>query len=88
MTMLKIIGTILGVVAFIWMFVRLVRRNNPIKTFGVSALWGILALVLVGVAGQFFSKTLQINWYTVSTSAVLGIPGVILMVMIHLIWAL
>ena len=87
MTMIKIIGMILGVVSFLWMFVRLGKRTNPIKTFVGSAFLVVLSLVLVCVAGQFFSKTLQINWYTVSTSAVLGIPGVILMVLIHLIWA-
>ena len=42
----------------------------------LSALEGTAALFAVNAAGTFTGVTLSVNWLTLSTGAVFGVPGV------------
>lgn len=74
--------------SLIWLFTKLLKGGRGGKTFWGSLLMGLAALFVVCIMGQILSETLYVNPYTLGTSAVLGIPGVILMVVIKILWQL
>ncbi len=71
-----------------WLLVCLFRTRQVKSVITVSAISGVLALLVVCLIGKLGAETLHINPYTLGTASVLGIPGVILMVIINLVWAL
>ena len=83
------IALLVGLVCLlIWSLIRLIRAKT-IKSIVVASVFsGVLALAAVCVTGQLESETLHINPYTLGVSSILGIPGVIAMMAIQLIWAL
>lgn len=70
----------------LWLIINLFRQKKPIKTFALSAVLGIASLIIVNVLGKVIGDTLEINLYTLGCSTILGIPGVILLVIIKVIW--
>ena len=54
-----------------------VKSEKGVSSFIVSALQGIAALCAVNLTGLFTGVTLAVNWYTVLSFIVLGMPGVI-----------
>ncbi len=75
-------------VSLLWLTIRLIRTHKIKTVLYSSVLSGLLALIAVCVLGHFQNETLHINPYTLGTASVLGIPGVILMMAIKLIWVL
>lgn len=55
----------------------MVKCEKGGKCFILSAFQGIAAMFAVNIAGFVTGVTLSVNWYTVLTSALMGIPGVI-----------
>jgi pro-sigmaK processing inhibitor BofA len=88
MTIMKYVLLAAMAVTLLWLWIRLLRQKERGKTFFGSMLWGLVSLVCVYIFGRFQGELLQINLYTLTTASVLGIPGVILMVLIHLLWQL
>lgn len=53
------------------------------KCFMLSALQGIAAIFAVNVIGMVSGVTVAVNWYTLGTGALLGVPGVIGILMLN-----
>lgn len=55
----------------------------PIKILGrliINGAVGVLLLLAVNAAGQYFSLYVPITWFTALAAGIFGIPGVIVMV--------
>ena len=52
------------------------------KCFMLSAFQGIAAMFAVNITGLITGVALSVNWYTILTSALMGIPGVISMLLL------
>ncbi len=76
------------VISVIWLLVRLAGGLKPGKTLWTGMLMGLFALLFVSLIGVITSDTLQINPFTLGVSAVLGVPGVVLMLIVKIIWKL
>lgn len=76
------------VILLLWMLIRTICAKHTKTIIVSSVLSGLLALATVCMIGQLQSPTLHINPYTLCVSSVLGIPGVVLMLAIQLLWTL
>lgn len=64
------------------------RHKRGLRTLGWSAVSGVGSLCAVALIGRFTVFTLAINAYTLLCSAVMGIPGVLLMMATKFVWGL
>ena len=62
-----------------------VKSEKGARSFVLSALQGIAAMFAVNLTGMVTGVTIAVNWYTVATYIVLGLPGVIATLVINLI---
>ena len=65
------------------MFFYYLRRRHRIRSFLVGAGSGILALLLVHYGGSFIGYVPSLNLLHLLQSVILGVPGVILMTVLH-----
>lgn len=70
---------ILGIV----MLVYYLRRKHRIRSFLAGAGSGLLALLVVHYGGCFIGYTPALNLLHLIQSLILGVPGVILMIVLH-----
>ena len=56
------------------------------RSFLLSALQGVAALFAVNLSGMITGVTLALNYWTAGVSAVLGLPGVICMLAMNVIF--
>lgn len=54
-----------------------VKSEKGATSFFLSAVQGIAALFAVNLTGMITGVTIAVNWYTVISYIVLGLPGVI-----------
>ena len=54
-----------------------VKSEKGATSFFLSAMQGIAALFAVNLTGMITGVTVAVNWYTVLSYVVLGLPGVI-----------
>lgn len=54
-----------------------VKSEKGATSFFLSAMQGIAALFAVNLTGMITGVTVAVNWYTVLSCVVLGLPGVI-----------
>ncbi len=64
----------------------MLKRKCLIKGIFASAFQGIAALYAVKLIGLIAGTQLAVNWYTLGTAAVLGSPGVALMLAVQTIF--
>ncbi len=64
-----------------------VKSEKGATSFALSAMQGIAALFAVNLTGMITGVTIAVNWYTVLSYAVLGLPGVIATLAINFIMA-
>ncbi len=69
-----ITAAIVAVICVMWWTV---KSEKGATSFALSALQGIAAMCAVNLAGLVTGVTLAVNWYTIATFIVLGLPGVI-----------
>jgi len=74
MSVFLITAAIVAVICVMWWTV---KSEKGATSFIVSALQGIAAMCAVNLTGLFTGVTLAVNWYTISSFIVLGLPGVI-----------
>lgn len=89
--MLQIVKTILLVVmaiSILWLIIKLLKGKSAKKVLAWSWGSGIVSLLLLSIVGKKFVPILPLNPYTLAVSAVLGIPGVILLTLTKIIWQL
>lgn len=55
----------------------MIKSEKGATCFTVSALQGLAAVFAVNLAGLVTGITLAVNWYTLGTAVLLGLPGVI-----------
>ena len=72
----------------LWMLVTLIKSKRPVRGLLGSALQGACALAAVNVTGMFTGVSLGINVFTGAVSAVLGVPGVITLLLLKVIFSL
>ena len=54
-----------------------VKSEKGATSFFLSAMQGIAALFAVNLTGMITGITIAVNWYTVLSYIILGLPGVI-----------
>ena len=86
MVVLKYALIVLAVIAAVAIFLASLKSKRPMKTLLSSALAGLVTLVAVAVSGHFTGVSLAINFWTLACAAASGIPGVVLMLVIKLVW--
>ena len=74
MSVFLITAAIVAVICVLWWTV---KNEKGATSFAVSAVQGIAAMCAVNLTGLVTGVTLAVNWYTIATSIVLGLPGVI-----------
>ncbi len=82
MSFFLITAAIVAVLCVIWWTV---KSEKGATSFALSALQGIAAMCAVNLTGLFTGVTLAVNWYTIASFIVLGLPGVIGALIIRLI---
>lgn len=62
------------------------KTKKPFKVFIWSGCLGIAALAVLSLTGYFLDIGLEFNLYTLVSSFVFGLPGVITMLITKVIW--
>lgn len=70
------------------LLIALFRSGKPLRRLCGGALQGVCALAAVNLAGVFTGVSLGINWFTLGVCGTLGIPGVITLLLLKLIFPL
>lgn len=65
---------------------RLPQHGRPIRTAAKSMGLGAASLVLVHLTTSLTGLTLGLNFFTVGCSLLLGLPGVIAMLVLRVLW--
>ena len=86
MEILKISFIVLLVIYFILMFVFALLEKKPISTIVKFMVLGVSVLVLINVTSPLTKISLPVNLYTVLGSACVGIPGVITLLLLKIIF--
>ena len=76
---------VLGIVA-IAVLVALIRSRRPIRAIAGSGAQGLCALAAVNIAGIFTGISLGLNFFSLVTCTVLGVPGVIALLVLKTIF--
>ncbi|MBQ1950160.1 MAG: pro-sigmaK processing inhibitor BofA family protein [Clostridia bacterium] len=63
-----------------------VRSRKPVRSLLTSGAQGLCALGLVNVVGTFTGVSLGVGWLTAGTCFTLGIPGVISLLLLKIIF--
>ena len=82
-SLVMLAAVVVGVIALI----RIVAA--PIKKLlklALNAVLGFVLLWLVNFFGDFVGIRIEINWVTILISAVLGVPGIVLMVVYQILF--
>lgn len=74
MNALFIAAAVISAVCVAWW---VVKSEKGATSFFLSAAQGIAALFAVNLTGMITGVTIAVNWYTVISYIVLGLPGVI-----------
>ncbi len=63
----------------------MIKSEKGATCFAVSALQGLAAVFAVNLTGLVTGITLTVNWYTLGTAVLLGLPGVITALWLNLL---
>ena len=74
------------VVFILTILICLIKNKKIFKTLISSAIWGVSSLLIISFTGQFTGFMLNITPYTLSSSAIFGIPGVMCIAVTKMIW--
>ena len=69
-----IAAAVISTVCVIWW---MIKSEKGATSFILSALQGIAAMCAVNLAGMITGVTVAVNWYTIISTVILGLPGVI-----------
>ena len=79
---MKIAFTAFFVIAGIVVLVSAFRSRHPVKGLFTSVFQGIASMMAVNVIGLMTGVTIAVNWYTLLTASLFGIPASITMVLL------
>ena len=80
-----IAAAVISAVCVLWC---MIKSEKGASSFALSALQGIAAMFAVNLAGLVTGVTLAVNWYTIVSFILLGMPGVIGALVLNLITAM
>lgn len=83
---LTILTGAVGAGILLAVLIALFHSGRPVRGLLGSSVQGICALAAVNVAGTFTGVSLGLNWLTGGVCAVLGIPGVITLLLLKLLF--
>lgn len=86
MEILKIVFIVLLVIYSLLMLVFALLEKRPLYTLFMFMAVGVLVLLVVNLASPFTKISLPINLYTVIGSALCGVPGVITLLLLNIIF--
>lgn len=70
----------------LWLLVTMIRSGRPIRQLLGGALQGACALAAVNVTGMFTGVSLGLNLFTAGVCGALGIPGVVTLLFLRVIF--
>ena len=82
---MKIIIFVLAVCLII-VLTAMIKSGNAVKSLIISALQGLISLTAVNLIGLLTNVSIPLNWYTISFASLFGLPSVISMLMMKLIF--
>jgi len=84
--MLKIIFICACLIYGFLYFIFAAETKKPFKTIFFYAFLGLLGLVAVNLTAKFSGVYIPINAYTLSSSAALGLPGTVSLLILRIIF--
>ena len=76
----------LAAVACLAILIAAVKTKKPLKVLLSSSVWGVVSLFVISLTGSLTGFAMQITPWSLSASAVFGIPGVICMALTKMVW--
>lgn len=84
--MIKVVFICLCFVYGFIYFIFAVATKKPFKTIFFYAFLGVAAFALIDLTSKFSGVYIPVNYYTVGSSAALGLPGVICLLLLRIIF--
>ena len=84
--MLKIILICVGLIYGFLYFIFAAVTKKPFKTIFLYAFLGVAGIILVNLTSKFSGVYIPINAYTLGSSAALGIPGTMSLLLLRIIF--
>ncbi len=78
---------IAAALAALFIVIALIRSGHFLRCLLFSVVTGNVTLLVISYLGAFTGVTLGINLFTVGTASLLGIPGVLAMLLIRLLFS-
>ena len=66
----------------------LFKNKRVFKTLLNSSIWGLSLLIILAATNKLTGITINITPYTLGTSGIFGVPGVICVVLTKIIWGI
>lgn len=85
-TGLIVVLVLFSVIAVFFIMRAMIKSGNVLKSLVVSALQGVSALFALNIIGAVTGITLSVNAFSMILTAVMGIPGVILLLLTNIIF--
>lgn len=82
---MDVLMIVLGVFVFVGYIGICGRQRRPIKAMAANSAAGVLMLFLAALVTGFFGSGISVDYITVFTASVLGVPGVIMMLLVMFI---
>ena len=80
-----VIISLLLIYGFIYLILS-VKTCKPFKTMFLFAFLGVVSLLIINLTAKYTGINLQVNEYTVGISGIFGLPGVIFLLIINMIF--
>ena len=81
----KIVWIILHILLGIILLIGCKKLKTPIKNLLFCGILGVLGLLAVSFTAGYTGVAISLSPYTIATSAILGLPGVILLLALNLL---
>lgn len=86
MSVIKIVLFALVIIYFLLFMIFALLTGKPFKAFVINALSGSLLLVILSLLGKYLKINLAVNIYTLAVSAIWGMAGVIMQLLINILF--
>ena len=86
MDILQIVFVVIAALVGLIMLIMAFRTKKPLSALLSTAGWGCGSLLAVVLLGRFVGLHVSLNWFTLGTSGILGLPGTIALVLAQSIW--
>ena len=77
-----------AVISTIWVLLWMIKSEKGGLSFTKSAFQGLAGLFAVNLLGMVTGVTIAVNWYSIASFIILGLPGVIGALILNIIFGL